>query len=135
MLKATEAVRRRPPARVTDERRPAQQRQYYRAPVDVAVDATADDGNTIPARAHDLSGAGIRVSMDRNLESGQVLELHFRLPSGTAEIKAFGRVVLSYLAGSSSRYYHGLAFTRISASDQEAIVHYIHEVQRRSPKA
>lgn len=122
---------------MTNERSPAQQRQYYRAPVDVAVDATLEDEGSavIPSRAHDLSGAGIRISMDRNLDSGQVLELQFRLPSGTPEIKAFGRVVLSYFEGSSGRYYHGMAFTRISATDQEAIVHYIHAVQQRSLKS
>ncbi|MFN2528498.1 MAG: PilZ domain-containing protein [Candidatus Baltobacteraceae bacterium] len=120
---------------MADERSPAQQRQYYRAPVDFAVAATrADDDAVLASRAHDLSGAGMRLSMDRDLSKGQVLELHFRLPTGAPEIKAFGLIVLSYFEGSSGRYYHGIAFTRISASDQEAIVHYIHEVQQRSLK-
>ena len=119
----------------SDDRAKAQQRQYYRAPVDFALTATLNDPHeTIASHAHDLSGGGIRISMERNLDRGQVVELHLRLPSGTPEIRAYGQVVLSYFEGSSQRYHHGVVFTRISATDQEAIVHYIHEVQRRALK-
>lgn len=120
----------------TDERGPAQQRQFYRAPVDFAVTANLE-GNEDPlaAHAHDLSGAGIRISMDQNLDRGQALQLKFRVPRGTSEITAFGLLVLSYFEGSSGRYFHGIAFTRITAADREAIVHYIHQVQTRSLKS
>lgn len=120
----------------TEERGPAQQRQFYRAPVDFPVTANLEGSDDpLAAHAHDLSGAGIRISMDGNLDRGQPLQVKFRLPSGMPEIKAFGLVVLSYFEGSSGRYFHGIAFTRISVGDREAIVHYIHEVQTRSLKS
>lgn len=109
----------------------AQQRQFYRAPVDFPVNAIIEV-ETESARAHDLSGAGIRISMERMLDRGQALELRFHLSGGTSELRAHGIVVLSFFEGSTQLYHHGIAFTRIGAGDREAIVHYIHDVQRRS---
>jgi|GEM_PF-6775237 len=78
----------KPQAQVADEASSAKQRQYYRAPVDFAVAAMrADDDTIVASRAHDLSGAGIRLSMDQDLNKGQVLELQFRLPTGAPELR------------------------------------------------
>lgn len=118
---------------MSSEQGGAQQRQFYRAAVDFAVRVlVAEEEAAVPARAHDLSGAGIRISMERELDRGTPLELRFHLPHGKTEIVAHGTVVLSFFEGSSNHYHHGVAFTRIGAADREAIVHYIHDVQRRS---
>lgn len=119
----------------TDDRGSAQQRQFYRAPVDFAVSAIiVGETEAQTARAHDLSGAGIRISMPRSLDRGQAVELRFHLPHAKNEVMARGLVVLSFFEGSSDTYHHGIAFTQIGQADQEAIVHYIHDVQRRSLK-
>lgn len=112
---------------------PAQQRQFYRAPVafPVRVRIGEDDADTI-SDAHDLSGAGIRISMDRELDRGTPLEMRFHLPKATSEVVVHGYVVLSFFEGSSNRYHHGIAFSRIGAADRDAIVHHIHDVQRRA---
>ncbi len=94
----------------------------------------AGNGDEVQARAHDLSGAGIRIGTKSTLDRGQAVELRFRLPDGSAELHAHGSIVLSFFEGASGMFQHGIAFTRISAADREAIVHYIHEVQRRLPK-
>ena len=112
----------------------AQQRQFYRATVDfpvrVSLGADAHDDATV----HDLSGGGLRLSTPASYERGQSVELRFFLPQHTRELVVRGRVVLSYFAGSEQRYHHGIAFTSIGAQDREAIVHYIHDVQRRELK-
>lgn len=72
--------------------------------------------------------------MERPLDRGTPLELRFRLPHGKTEIVAHGYVVLSFFEGSSNHYHHGVAFTRIGAGDREAIVHHIHDIQRRDLK-
>ncbi|GAC1651969.1 MAG: hypothetical protein NVS9B12_00880 [Vulcanimicrobiaceae bacterium] len=119
----------------SDDRGAAQQRQFYRAPVDFPASLHLAGGEPAIARAQDLSGAGIRISTEGTLDRGQTVELRFRLPGGTAELTAHGFVVLSFFEGASQRYHHGIAFTRISAGDREAIVHYIHDVQRRTLKS
>lgn len=111
----------------------AQQRQYYRAAVDFPAAVTiGEEDAEVRSRAHDLSGAGIRISNERELDRGTPLALHFRLPGGTSDIVAHGYVVLSFFEGSSGHWHHGVAFTRIGQGDREAIVHFLHELQRRS---
>lgn len=94
----------------------------------------AGNGDEVAARAHDLSGAGIRIATKHTLDRGQAVVLRFRLPDGSAELEAHGTIVLSFFEGASGMFQHGIAFTRISAADREAIVAYIYEVQRRAPK-
>ena len=72
--------------------------------------------------------------MEQNLERGKAIEVRFRLPSGKSEVVARGVVALSFFEGSTNHYHHGVAFTKIGAADQDAIVHYIHELQRRALK-
>lgn len=113
---------------------PAQQRQFFRAHVDFPV-TTIIEGETVSARAHDLSGAGIRISTERMLDNGRAVEMRFHLPSGKSELRAHGVVVLSFFEGSTQRYHHGIAFTHIGAADREAIVHHVHDVQRHTPRS
>jgi c-di-GMP-binding flagellar brake protein YcgR len=113
---------------------PARQRQFYRAPVAFPVSARiGEEDADVSSDAHDLSGAGIRISMERELDRGTPLEMRFHLPQGTSEIVAHGYVVLSFFEGASNRYHHGIAFSRIASGDREAIVNHIHEIQRRTP--
>ncbi|MDP9017756.1 MAG: PilZ domain-containing protein [Candidatus Eremiobacteraeota bacterium] len=119
----------------TDDHNAGQQRQFYRAEVDFSVTLrVAGEDSSESARAHDLSGGGMRVSMERHLDRGQPVELRFHLPGGTSEVGVRGLVVLSFYEGSTAHYHHGVAFTSIGQADREAIVHYIHDVQRRSLK-
>jgi len=129
----------KPLAVSTEKSGKAQQREFYRAAVDFPASVfTGEDDRKeqgpIAGRAHDLSGAGIRISINRSLARGQMLEVRFRIPTGKSEVVARGVVALSFFEGSSNQYHHGIAFTKISAADQDAIVHYIHELQRRELK-
>lgn len=113
---------------------PARQRQFYRAPVAFPVRARiGEDIADVACTAQDLSGAGIRISMERELDRGTPLEMRFRLPGNSDEIIAHGYVVLSFFEGSSNHYHHGIAFSRMAAGDREAIVNHIHDLQRQGP--
>lgn len=113
---------------------PARQRQFYRAPVAFPLSARiGEEDADIACTAKDLSGAGIRIAMERELDRGTPLEMRFHLPGGSGEIIAHGYVVLSFFEGSSNQYHHGIAFSRIASGDREAIVNHIHDVQRQAP--
>ena len=112
----------------------AQQRQFYRAAVEFPVRVIFGGDQHDEAIVHDLSGGGLRLSTPVSYERGQNVELRFALPHRTRELVVRGRVVLSFFQGSEQRYHHGIAFTSIGVEDREAIVHYIHDVQRRELK-
>jgi len=116
---------------VNTEEEGAKQRQFYRAPVDFTVSVVVGgDEQPLNADARDLSGGGMQIATERNLSRGDQLQLRFRLPNGKNELLAHGVVVLSFFEGTANRYHHGIAFTRIGPSDQDAIVQYIHELAR-----
>ena len=99
---------------------PPTRRRFERAAVDLAavyvVMGRAGEGS---ARIRNLSGGGVRLETEEDLPAGSVLALIF--PLGEREIRAQGRVALSFFDSATSRYGHGLAFTAIDPAAQEAI--------------
>lgn len=113
----------------------AQQRRFYRASVNFPVTvAVTGEEQVILGNAVDLSGGGVRVETRSDLSKGRQLTLRFKLTAGSAEMAVRGHIVLSFFNGSKQQFAHGIAFTQISQADQEAIVHFIHELQRRGIK-
>ncbi|MBV8245299.1 MAG: PilZ domain-containing protein [Candidatus Eremiobacteraeota bacterium] len=111
---------------------PSHQRQFYRAPVDFPVTLESAGLEPLAARAVDLSGGGIRVAASEQIPSGETVTLRFRLPNTVGEMMVRGRAVLSFYEAKSVLYQHGIAFTQVASIDREAIVRFIHELQRRS---
>ncbi|MEO6914028.1 MAG: PilZ domain-containing protein [Candidatus Baltobacteraceae bacterium] len=113
----------------------AQQRRFYRASVNFPVTiAVTGEARIILGNAVDLSGGGVRVETRSDLAKGGQLTLRFKLSESSAEMAVRGHMVLSFYDGSKQQFAHGIAFTQISPADQEAIVHFIHELQRRGIK-
>lgn len=112
-----------------ENRQELQRRGFDRAPVNIALTySIAGDGPFRNARATDLSGSGVRISSVKQLaRGGGQIALEFRLPNSDRVVTAHGRLVMSFFDGKAHQYSHGIAFTQISKSDQEAIVQCVRE--------
>ncbi len=100
-----------------------QRRGFDRAAMNIAVIySIGGDAQSQSALAIDLSGSGIRISTGHPLTRGAEMALEFCLPNSERAVAAQGRLVMSFFDGASHQYSHGIAFTQISKSDQEAIV-------------
>ncbi len=80
------------------------------------------------ARIVDLSGGGIRISAASYLMPGARVILRFSLPKVLHKVVAQGRVVKSVLDAQGHEYSHGIVFTQISATDQDAILNYVQKL-------
>ncbi len=110
----------------------ARQRRFYRASVSFPVTiAVTDENLVVLGNAVDLSGGGVRVETRSDLMKGRQLTLRFKLSPESPEMVVRGHMVLSFFNAAKQQFAHGIAFTQISQADQEAIVHFIHEVQRQ----
>jgi c-di-GMP-binding flagellar brake protein YcgR len=117
----------------TDSSGSPQQRRFFRAAVDFPVTVIVPGGELVMyGSAVDLSGGGVRVVTKNDLSAGQNVTLRFTLPESGREMMVRGRVVLSFFDAGKQQFAHGVAFTQIAASDQSAIVEYIHELQQRA---
>lgn len=59
---------------------------------------------------------------------GSQVALRFVVPNEQREMYVNGRIVMSFFDGTNQRYRHGVAFTRISRADQDAIRQYVDDV-------
>ncbi len=106
-------------------------RQFERTSVDIAVSYSIEGaGVSETARAIDLSGGGVRISSVKQLAQGAHIVLDFHLPKTEGAIVAHGRLVMSFFDGKSKEYSHGVAFTQIAQTHQEAIVEFIRQTGR-----
>ena len=99
-------------------------RRFERAAVDLAARFTvagrAGEGS---AWIRNLSAGGVRLETAEDLPAGTVLELAF--PLAEREIRAQGRVALSFFDAATRTYGHGLAFTAIDPAAQDAITAFV----------
>ncbi|MDQ6826812.1 MAG: PilZ domain-containing protein [Candidatus Eremiobacteraeota bacterium] len=110
-------------------RQTLQRRQFERSQADLPVTyaITGIDGSH-DGRLMSLSGGGVRISGAEDLVQGSEINLRFCLPGNQREICTYGRIVMSFYEGATRRYSHGVAFTRIARSDQDAIVNHVDNV-------
>jgi c-di-GMP-binding flagellar brake protein YcgR len=107
-------------------------RRYVRVPVSLDVTYVKEGSDETKAgRLADLGGGGIRLASDEDLPLGAVLLLRFEVPSGSRELVARGRIVLSFYDAEAQQFFHGIAFTQIDPRDQDVIVTFVNaEVHR-----
>ncbi len=95
---------------------------------DVAIAATFQrDGEGID---HDgtivvLGGGGLRLRLKSDVRQGSAVSIAFRLRPEYGEIRAWGKVVMSYYNASDQAFEHAVAFTRVAPADQAEIVRYV----------
>lgn len=115
------------------EPRSQQRRRFKRAQVDLANWYSVIEEDCIrqgSARIVDLSASGARITTASEFLQGAQITLRFTLPCGQFEVCVRGRIVVSFFDGPLQRYSHGIAFTKISGADQNAIARYVHDVLR-----
>ncbi|MDQ6826951.1 MAG: PilZ domain-containing protein [Candidatus Eremiobacteraeota bacterium] len=111
--------------------RTARSRQFERAHVDLPISYSIVEEDLIRkgnAQIVDLSAGGARMCGAADFTQGSQITLRFTLPSGQRELYVRGRIVMSFFDGPGQQYSHGVAFTHISRSDQEAIVRHVDDV-------
>ncbi len=85
-------------------------------------------------RVYDISGGGVGVTIySKNpIDVGQQARIEIELFNRTNRINAAGKVIHCTLRNSSTReYLLGIKFTEISEIDQQRIIEYVTEEQRR----
>lgn len=85
--------------------------------------------------AYDVSGVGMRISVDRNLENGTLLELEIYLPGSSQPILAKGEVAWSEqfpgkaaarMADDKKYFYAAVRFTVIDENNRARIADYVY---------
>ncbi len=105
-------------------------RRFPRA--DVAVAATFQrDGEGVDREGTIvvLGGGGLRLRLESDVRQGSVVTIAFRLSPEYGEIRAWGKVVMSYFNAGDHAFEHAIAFTRIAPADQDEIVRFIEGAQ------
>jgi c-di-GMP-binding flagellar brake protein YcgR len=102
-----------------------QRRQYVRTAVSLPAEFTVEgNGPRLAGSVVDLGEGGMRLVSDKHAPARSTIKLSFKLPDGP-EIRARGRVVLSYYSAPEQKYHHGVAFTSIDREDRAAIGHFV----------
>ena len=103
-------------------------RQFLRAavllPVKSSVEGAAP-GGTQQGEVVDLGEGGMRLVSRAHAPARSTIRVSFTLPASNHEVRARGRVVLSFYAAPEDRYHHGVAFTSIDREDREAIGQFV----------
>ncbi len=123
-----------PKKQLRSERR----RRFERAQVDLANSYSIIEDDCVRqgyARIGDLSAGGARMISASEFVTRSEISLRFTLPSGQREVYVTGRIVMSFFDGPTQSHLHGIAFTRISPADQDAIERYVDDVLRRDGPA
>jgi c-di-GMP-binding flagellar brake protein YcgR len=103
-----------------------QRRQYVRTAVSLPVQFTIEgNGPRLEGAIVDLGEGGMRLVSEKHAPARSSIKLSFKLPRGVQEIRARGRVVLSYYSAPEQKYHHGVAFTSIDKDDRAAIGHFV----------
>jgi CheY-like chemotaxis protein len=98
-------------------------RRELRVPVCIAIASQTGDGDasTLVGESVNLSVSGLLVETTEPLKKGDRLDLSFRLPQGTEELKLFGSVVWSG-PGGNGRHRAGISIRRSRGAAMQAIM-------------
>ncbi len=119
----------RPSAARSDATPPPRQRRFLRAAVDLAARyVVGSETSERDGSVRDLGGGGLRLSSADDLAPGTGVTVRFSLPADGTDVTVAGRIVMSFLNGTTKRFEHGIAFTQIEAGRQAAVVAYIQEL-------
>jgi len=111
---------------------PTYRRRYVRIATSFPVSFVLDGSDEVVAgESSDLGGGGVRLATEGDLPLGALLLLRFRIPSIEREIAVRGRIVLSFFNAERRQFLHGVAFTHVDPTEQEAIVRYVAGEVRR----
>ncbi len=102
-----------------------QRRQFVRTVVSLPAKFTLEnDGGRHEGAVVDLGEGGMRLVSDKHAPARSDVRLSFTLENGR-EIRARGRVVLSYYSAPEQKYHHGVAFTSLDKEDRAAIARFV----------
>ena len=85
--------------------------------------------------AFDVSGVGVRLTVDKELKVGTEVDVDLYLPGDSQPVKARGKVVWVQLCkktkGSAiekekTYYYAGIEFTHIAGDNRKKVVNYVY---------
>jgi c-di-GMP-binding flagellar brake protein YcgR len=115
-----------------------QRREFFRVPVEIAFSAVivrTVDERPIGVRglafvSKDLSGGGLRFLTDADFRRGDLLALVLYLGS-TTQVGVEAKVCWSSTASEFGIKEYGLHFTRIDDADQDRVVSFLFDIQRR----
>lgn len=94
--------------------------------------------------AYDVSGTGVRITVDTKIESGALIEMELYLPGSSQPILAKGKVVWSEkceekintrVPPEKEYFYTGIKFTIIDENNTLRIANYVRrKTQQNKPK-
>ena len=106
------------------------QRRFARADVSIPLTfAAAHHADPVVAELINLGGGGGRFSSTEDLQRGELVTVHFSLPTVKHEIIVRAKVVLSFYEAARASFAHGFAFTQIAVDDQKSIVAFVESLQ------
>lgn len=91
--------------------------------------------------AFDVSGAGLRITVDKQLAAGAQIEMELYLPGNSQPILARGRIVWSQKckqetvniqASAKEYFFAGIKFTAIDENNRERIISYVRRKSQQS---
>lgn len=120
-----------------------QRRNYYRLKITLPIyirsltDGSEENQNSekwFKAYTLDISGGGVKISIDRSLEKGSLLECKLKINDEDLVLK--GKVVRCQLAETDPiiRYEIGMSFVDITEYQRDLIIRFIFEEQRKLRK-
>lgn len=104
-------------------------RQFSRAAVSLAAQFKIENDNA-PSASHegeivDLGEGGMRLVSRSHAPARSTVRVGFKVPGNPRDIRARGRVVLSFYSAPEDKYHHGVAFTSIDREDRETIAEFV----------
>lgn len=82
--------------------------------------------------AFDVSGAGVRITVDQQLKIGSAVDLHIYLPGCSQPIQASGKVIWveqcipdSKVKQQKQYFYTGIAFTKLDEDSKKKIIQHV----------
>lgn len=103
-------------------------RQFLRAAVSLSAQFKVEGDN--PGVNHegeivDLGEGGMRLVSRSHAPARSTIRVAFHVPDNPRDIRARGRVVLSFYSAPEDKYHHGVAFTSMDREDREAIAGFV----------
>lgn len=120
-----------------------ERRQYARADVRITptylmlLDRRRNRGYGLQATIRNVGGGGVMFVSPYLVDVGKTIKMAFELPDGYGEVKAIGVVIYNRLAREIGHATHamGVAFTRISSANREAIIRFVLHRQSQMARA
>lgn len=119
-----------------------ERREYVRSNGLVLVNYKIPDGHLEgKSSAYDVSGRGVRITVDKKIDAGKLVEMEIYLPGNSQPILAKGEVVWSHkcqekadirLESKKEYFYVGIKFSVMDENSKDRIIDY---VQRKSQHA